>query len=649
MTDKTNLFFTIPCCLFLFSSLNAQQSKIDSLKVLIENEEDVSSKTNLLYVLGDTYKEPDSAVYYYTKARDYALEHQYLLGEAKYGSHIIEILNAQGKFREALTITQQTLEKYKPLDTPSNLAIAYLNVGSQWHYLSDFYTASEYYLKAKKIADSLGNKTTQRTINNNLCSVFTEMKQYEKAEEYGLEALGLAEELQDKWAMLSPLYNLAIIANYVEENEKALDYLDRFEQLAIELEDHLAIIDTYLAKGNIIGKEDLGRGIIYLNQAIAESQKHEVPESEFYAYLYLAEIHIEHKNYNQAIQNIEKGIPIAERLETKYELADFHKKASTAYEGIGDFEKALMHNREYEKLSDEMLLEENKNQILNLEAKYEFEQNEAEIEILNAKNQAQQLSIKQKNTLNYILVGTVLFVFITGFLLYKNYRIKQKIQKQRITELETEKQLYATDALLQGQEEERSRMARELHDGLGGLLSGVKINLNKMKKKLIITEEDGTAFENSLALLDQSINEMRRVAHNLMPESILRYGLDGAIKEFLESFDHEHLRMIYQSYNIENGINKQLDIATYRIIQEIVNNIIKHAHASEALVQVRKDENLLIIDVEDNGKGFELSETQNKNGMGLAGIQSRVNYWKGSLDIDSSKDKGTSIHIEIPL
>src|SRR5690606_8086816 len=168
----------------------------------------------------------------------------------------------------------------------------------------------------------------------------------------------------------------------------------------------------------------------------------------------------------------------------------------------------------------------------------------AEIQTLNAEKQAQTFKIRQKNTLNLVLAGVILITIVIAFLLYKNHKNKQKIQVQRIVELETEKQLSATQALLQGQEDERSRVAKELHDGLGGLLSGVKLNLNNMQKKIIITEEDGIAFEKSVALLDQSISELRRVAHNLMPESILKFGLDGAVKEFLQSIHSEDLNII---------------------------------------------------------------------------------------------------------
>ncbi len=431
--------------------------------------------------------------------------------------------------------------------------------------------------------------------------------------------------------------------------KEALEFIHQFEQIALQLNGEYDISDAYLIKGNLVGKTDLNGGIKYLNKAIEISQKNDYPENEMYAYLYLAEIYLDHKKYRQAIQNIEKGMPIAEKLGMKHELSDFHKKASEAYENLADYKNALIQNRKYEKLHEEINLEQTKNRLLVLEAKYQSEQKEAEIRTLSAEKQAQILKIRQKNTLNLALAGVILVTIVIAFLLYKNHKNKQKLQAQRIVELETEKQLSATQALLQGQEDERSRMAKELHDGLGGLLSGVKINLNNMQKRIIITEEDGIAFEKSVALLDQSISELRRVAHNMMPESILKFGLDGAIKEFLQSIYSENLNIIYQSYHIEKGLNKQLDISVYRIIQELVNNAIKHSNAAEILVQIRKDDQLLLIDVEDNGKGFGYNPDSKKSGMGLAGITSRVNYWKGSLNIESDKSSGTSVHIEIPV
>lgn len=648
-SDLKNLYLLIISLCYLHS-FSQENSKIDSLKFLIEKEKNIEKKTDHFYELGDLFEESnsDSALHYYTVARDFAKKNKFGLGEARYASYVIMILNKQGEFKEALRLAEESAEKYKKLNSPKNLSIAYLNIGNQWQYLSDFMAASDYYLKAKNIADSLQDKITQRTVNNNLGSVFTEMRQYEKAKEYSIQALKLSKENKDPWTSLSPLYNLAINAKYHKKYDEAIDYINQFEKIAKELGSEYDIVDGYLAKGNFLGKTKLSEGISYLNKALQKSKELNFPESEMYGYLYLAEIYIEHKKYKNAIENIELGIPIAERLETKYELADFHKKASEAYEKLGDFERALTHNRQYEKLHSEIQLDENKKQLITFEAKYQFKQKEAEIRTLNAEKQTQTLKIRQKNFLNFALAAILFAAGIIGFLVYKNYKNKQKIQEQRIHELETEKQLSATRALLQGQEDERSRMAKELHDGLGGLLSGVKLNLNNMQKKLIITEEDGIAFEKSVYLLDESISELRRVAHNLMPESILKFGLDGAIGEFLQSIQNENLNIIYQSYHIENGLGKQLDISVYRIIQELVNNAIKHSEASEILVQLRKDENLVIIEVEDNGKGFNLNLIEKETGMGLAGIRSRVDYWKGKLEIDS-ENSGTAVHIEIPV
>lgn len=628
---------------------DAVQSKVDSLRNRISLEKDAKKLVRHFYHLGDALEdEPDSAIFYYNKARQTALAAGDEVGVARYASHVISMLNQQGKYREGLDLAAEALEIYKRLNIVEELPTAYLNVGNQWHYLSDFESATDNYIMAGRIADSLNDRRTQRTVANNLSSIFTELKQFEKAEGFALRALELAVQRKDTMAMLSPLYNLASINFEMKKLQKALEFINRFEQIAEKNNNAYDLSDAWLSKGRILGEINVAEGINWLNKSLELAKKEGFPQIEFYAYRYKAEVYLKNRQFQEAVASAESGIPIARQLEARYELSQFHNTASQGYEALGNYKQALAHRRIFEQLNEEIKLEENKNQILNLEARYRFDQKETEIENLNNQNLVQQLRIKQKNTLNWVLAAVVVGSLLLAYLLFKTYKNKQLIQQQRITELENEKQLFATNALLQGQEEERSRMARELHDGLGGLLSGVKLNLNQMKKKLIISEEDGIAFENSLELLDQSMGEMRRIAHNLMPESIIRMGLDGAIKEFLGAVNPEELRIVYQSYHIENGLGKQLDIATYRIVQELISNILKHARATEALVQIRKDEHALIIDVEDNGIGFQ-PDKKGRSGIGLAGLRSRIKYWKGTLDIQSEENKGSSFHIEIPL
>ena len=168
------------------------------------------------------------------------------------------------------------------------------------------------------------------------------------------------------------------------------------------------------------------------------------------------------------------------------------------------------------------------------------------------------------------------------------------MQQQRIRELEKDKQLVAVDSMLKGQEEERSRLAKDLHDGLGGLLSGVKFSLSNMKDNLIITPDNMAVFERSLDMIDTSIRELRRVAHNMMPEILTKFGLDEALKEYCNTINATKLLTVkYQSLGMENKLDKSTEIIIYRIIQELLNNIMKHAGATEAFVQLIRENDRL--------------------------------------------------------
>jgi two-component system, NarL family, sensor kinase len=210
--------------------------------------------------------------------------------------------------------------------------------------------------------------------------------------------------------------------------------------------------------------------------------------------------------------------------------------------------------------------------------------------------------------------------------------------------------LIAVDSMLKGQEEERSRLAKDLHDGLGGLLSGVKFSLINMKQNLIVTPDNMVVFERSLDMIDTSIQELRRVAHNMMPEILLKYGLDEAVKEYCDKINATGLIKInYQSHGLEDRVEKTAEIIVYRIIQELLNNILKHSGATEGFVQLVRQENRLNIVVEDNGRGFAVDQTAGKKGAGLSNVRSRVDYLKGQLEIHSEPGKGTLVNIEFNI
>ncbi len=247
-----------------------------------------------------------------------------------------------------------------------------------------------------------------------------------------------------------------------------------------------------------------------------------------------------------------------------------------------------------------------------------------------------------------VVVASLIIVSIS---IYRIYQQRQKLQQQRITELETEKKLAATEAVLRGEEQERTRLAKDLHDGLGGMLSGIKHSMQTMKGNLIMTPDNTQAFERSIDMLDSSIKEMRRVAHNMMPEVLVRFGLDVALREFCDEIDQTNVIQVnYQSIGMEAKplVERSMSIAIYRIVQELVNNSIKHAQAQQVIVQLTHDQKTISVTVEDDGKGFDPRVPEQAGGIGWENIKSRVAFLKGTVHLQS-EGSGTSILIEFPV
>jgi signal transduction histidine kinase len=319
------------------------------------------------------------------------------------------------------------------------------------------------------------------------------------------------------------------------------------------------------------------------------------------------------------------------------------------YKMQGNFAAAINALDSFNILNDSIQHKKDADRVEFADARYQAEKKEIEIGQLQAEKEVQRLNLLQKNTLNYVLIAAALLISLISFLFFRNFKQKQKLQQQRIGELETEKQLAATESVLKGEEQERTRLAKDLHDGLGGMLSGIKFSLNNMKGNLIMTPDNAQAFERSMDMLDSSIKEMRRVAHNMMPEALVKFGLDTALKDFCNDINQSGaLKINYQSIGMENAAVEQTTAITiYRIVQELINNTIKHAAAKTAIVQVTKSNNQFSITVEDDGKGFNPVILQSAKGIGWTNIQSRVDFLKGTMDVQSDEGKGSSVHIEL--
>ena len=224
------------------------------------------------------------------------------------------------------------------------------------------------------------------------------------------------------------------------------------------------------------------------------------------------------------------------------------------------------------------------------------------------------------------------------------------IQHQKIIDLEKDQLLVAAEAMLKGQEEERSRIAKDLHDGLGGMLSGVKISFSNMKESIKLNESDSILFDKPVTQLDNTIAELRKVAHNLMPDALVKFGLNNAVEDFCKAMQVSGgTKIVCQQLGEVRVLSNPVNLNIYRIIQELINNALKHAKPKQILVQLTTTKEKLFITVEDDGKGFELARLQKADGIGYSNITHRVNYLGGKIEINSKPGDGTVINIELTV
>jgi signal transduction histidine kinase len=356
----------------------------------------------------------------------------------------------------------------------------------------------------------------------------------------------------------------------------------------------------------------------------------------------LAISYLQEGNYILAKEYALNAYAIADSNNYKLEKASCLKTLSSISYAMQDLKQGEIYFNESDDMFEALFKESYLQSAAEFEEKYESDKKDTQLKL-------QQAELVRKNYLNTILIVAGVTLLMLLLLSYRNYKQKQIIQQQRINELETEKKLTATEAVLKGEEQERTRLAKDLHDGLGGMLSGIKYSFQTMKGNLIMTPDNQQAFERSMDMLDSSIKEMRRVAHNMMPEALVKFGLDTALKDFCNDINQNGIVKIdYQSIDLENaGIDQTTAINIYRIVQELVNNILKHASARTAFLQVTNNNGHIAVTVEDDGKGFDTSILSVEKGMGWSNIQSRIKFLNGKIDIQSDPGKGTSIHFEL--
>lgn len=588
--------------------LHGQQKQLDSLLTLI-NQNKLSSNNayKALSEAGDlltNINKNDSAILLFNKAQAIACNQ-------KDSSKIAEMLMKKGICQEQKGAYKETAELYfkalaiaeRTKDEPMQVR-ALINLGILNFNLQKGQTAIDYYTKAQKISEHLKDTVgIIRALNNIGNASATLLNDTKTAEQNFLKSVELAKKTGFTTAIIVGYNNLTMI--YATTNE--LDKAEKYGSMAVDMcpNNNFAIYNLatiWNKKGNA------RKAIVYYDSAF---------------------------RYADIFPELKQAI-----LKDKAE----------AEASLNEFDKAFRTYKAYTILKDSLHKTETDNHVKELDVQYQTATREKEIIKLSG----------QKKLQRFMLAFLAIILVVGGiasFNAHRNITHKKKIaeqavalQEQTIRELEKDKQLVATHAVLEGEEKERSRIARDLHDGLGGLLSGVKLKLTNLKGNYLVSKESAEHFEHAVGLLDNSIKELRRVAHNMMPEALIKFGLKDALSDFCSQIaSGKALKLNFNAVGTNVRLEQTLEITIYRIALELINNALKHAQASEIIVQLIQDEKRIHLTIQDNGKGFDPEKVNPLKSSGLRNIQARVESFNGRIDIDSRPGQGTEIGIEFDL
>ncbi|HNV27944.1 MAG TPA: sensor histidine kinase [Cyclobacteriaceae bacterium] len=632
----------------------------DSLWRVFEKSQMDTNRVHLYIQLGQQYEtnNPDSALLLYEQALKLSQQLNYTRGIISYYTNATYVYNILGNYDTALILNLKSVEIARAFGDPERLAACLGNVGATYISMQQHEKALEYQLQIIPLYEKLNNQIKLSTLYSNLSYTYSNIKQYKKAIEYGEMSLRIGRQIKNDYSITTTLVNLSTVYILIGQTERAIKALEEARAIARRTNNQYALLITSLNLGDAnIKLGNYNKLQPYYDEALTLANKLGDQESVVIA--------LRGKGldnfYKKKIVEAELFINQSLQLAVANSMIDQIGKGYTVLADIAVLKGDFRTNNYYAIKSDSirtLLLNESiAENIQELEAKYESEKKEQQIKQLEQEADIKDLSIKQNRLLNFILVGSLLAVLAIVMLARRTYQQKKKIlekenslNQSRIAELEKEKQLMASEAVIKGQDEERGRLAKDLHDGLGGLLSGVKFSLANMKSTVILDADSALVFERSLDMLDHSISELRRVAHNMMPEVLVKFGLSEALKSYCDRMrESQTFKIDFQSIGMEERLSSNTEIFVYRIVQELLNNTAKHAKATHVLVQLARQNNEVSITVEDDGSGFDKTMVDKATGAGWGNIRSRVDYLKGKLDILSAAGQGTSVHITIPV
>jgi signal transduction histidine kinase len=514
-------------------------------------------------------------------------------------------------------------------------------------------------LKALKIRESI--KDIQGLVKSyaNLTIEYASLGKTDKAIWFSQKGLELARG--NDYLLMGMYDNIGNLKNILHLYDSALYFYHKELILAKHLKNSDNEISSYLSIGAVYDYVNRNDSVkYYLNMARLIAEKFNSRQALVNILANMGDYELKTGSSTRAIKDYEKEYLLADSIGDVNSVADAFNRMAIAYNRKGDFYNAYIYQYNYTLLHDSLLNEETMRTVAELQQQYETEKKEAQIKDLQVKKSYLDSKIlaehREKELLYFALAALGLIALILIYVYRQKLKLNKLLSREETEEnhkkykaLMQQMEENALTSMLDGQENERQRIASELHDNLGSMLSTVKLHFSSLKSKPDDSEFN-KAFERAGALLDSACSEVRKIAHNITTGIITHFGLIAAINELRNQIEASgRLKINLFTHNLEQRLEAQTEIYIYRILQELINNCLKHAEASQMDIHIAQYDHTLQLLVEDNGRGFDHHNTEIRKGAGLNNISIRVSKLQGSYHLDTTPGKGTTFVIEIPF
>jgi signal transduction histidine kinase len=556
---------------------------------------------------------------------------------------------AQGNYEEAESYELQALALRKKLGDDSKTANTLNTLGIIQDEKGNYEKALTYYFEARKIYESLHDESRIAMVLTNIGIVFRAQKEYKNVVGYYRKAMAIYQRLNNRFGLAACHSNLGAVYLNIPNYDSAIFY-SLLANREFEEQNIKQFLPTTFSNA-AIGYERIGqldKSKKYFLQAKKLHEEYDNKKELSFTLSQLARLESKSGNSAVAIAYATSALTIASKIKATEQIIQAHQALAECQAKAGDFKEAYAEHALYASLKDSVFQKEKAKALLELQTKYETEKSKQQIAILHQDNQLKATALER----NYLVIAGLLLALALISALFYLWRYKNLQRQKAIAQQQQEKLREAQiHAMIESQEQERKRFAADLHDGMGQLISALQLNIHSIKNKND-EEKNISLVENSEQLLNEIQQEIRNIAFNLMPPILVKEGLIPAVRELTRRITKASTLQIELSvHDVPDRLPALQEISVYRIIQELVSNILKHGDATRLTLSFTGHDAEIILTLEDDGTGFDLSSFQNSTtSNGWRTLQARINLIKGQIEFDTMQGrKNNTVTISVPI